>query len=125
MTSELEVKPLPKDLYDRAKNLSVGKIELQFSGGSDEGHMNAQLSLILSPLKDKNELLEIENLEQDVHDWMEKTWNYSGAGDGTDYGDDITYDLVENTVSTSCWCYVREDSDASSEILLVEKEKNE
>ena len=122
--SDVEVKPLPKSLYDRAKKLNVTKIYLEFSGGSDEGHMYARLEQAKLN-NEKCEPLKVENLEQDVLDWMEKTWHYSGAGDGSDYGDDLTYDLVENTVSTACWYYERQDTDLGDETLLIEREEDE
>ncbi len=127
--SDVEVKPLPKDLYDRAKKLNVTKIYLEFSGGSDEGHMHVRLEQSLNTGRSVRDNVgiwyspKVEKLEQDVMDWMETTWHYGGGGDGRDYGDDLTYDLVENTVSTSSWHYERQDTDLGEEILLIEREE--
>jgi hypothetical protein len=44
-----------------------------------------------------------QDFANQVEDWAWEVYSYSGAGDGSDYGDDITYDLVKNKVSTSEW----------------------
>lgn len=88
--------PLPKSLYEKAKSLGVEKIFLSFSGGSDEGH----LSVDLQPgLDDANSYAFLNEIE----DWAFDAYAYGGAGDGNDYGDDVTYDLVEKTASHSEW----------------------
>lgn len=88
--------PLPKSLYEKAKELGVEKILLEFSGGSDEGFLSVSIEPGLDEDDDKAFLNEIES-------WAYDAYSYDGAGDGNDYGDGVTYDLVENTASHSGW----------------------
>jgi hypothetical protein len=44
-------------------------------------------------------------------------YEYSGAGDGTDYGDNITYNLVEGKVTTQEWCHVEQLGEAYNDTL--------
>ncbi len=37
---DLEPKPLKKEIFDKARELGIAKIELGFQGGSDEGWVN-------------------------------------------------------------------------------------
>jgi hypothetical protein len=88
----MRAEPLKKELYTKAKELGVEKIILQFSGGNDEGNLNVDLEPEWS-----------QDFANQVEGWAWEVYSYSGAGDGSDYGDDITYDLVKNKVSTSEW----------------------
>jgi len=36
----MNIEPLNKELYNRAKALGITSIELGFSGGNDEGYLN-------------------------------------------------------------------------------------
>lgn len=88
----MKAESLKKEIYNKAKELGVEKIILQFSGGNDEGHLNVDLEPEWN-----------QDFANQVEDWAWEVYSYSGAGDGSDYGDDITYDLVKNKVSTSEW----------------------
>jgi hypothetical protein len=97
----MEAKPLSKDIYNKAKELGVEKIILQFSGGSDEGYLNVELVG-----EDSHEYRFDEKaviFVQEIDTWAWEVYHYSGAGDGSNYGDNITYDLVEGKVSTEEW----------------------
>jgi len=91
----MQAEPLSKDIYNKAKELGVEEILLQFSGGSDEGYLEVRLT----PNDDIH-------LEQEIEDWAWKVYRYSGAGEGTDYGDNIVYDLKNNEVRTIEWVHV-------------------
>jgi hypothetical protein len=97
----MEAKPLSKTIYNKAKKEGVEKIILQFSGGSDEGYLNIEL------LGEGSESLRYDekarDFAQEIEDWAWEVYHYSGAGDGSNYGDNITYDLVEGKVSTEEW----------------------
>ena len=88
----MEAQPLSKKIYNKAKKLGVEQIVLEFSGGSDEGYLHVGLA----PEQDYDFAQEIEN-------WAWEVYSYSGAGDGSNYGDNITYDLVKGEVSTEEW----------------------
>lgn len=109
----MEIEPLSKEIYNKAKALGITKIVLNFSGGSDEGYLN----VTLYPW-DQNKSDEHNKLNAEVENWAWDVYSYSGAGDGNDYGDDIEYDLENNKVSSQEWYTARTDGD-SAEIDLV------
>lgn len=110
----MEAKPLSKDIYDIAKELGVTEIILHFSGGSDEGYLNIDINTPKDVSKEK-----VHKLEDKVEGWAWDSYSYGGAGDGTDYGDDIVYDLETNTVSIQEWGYVKKYSGVESYKLEV------
>lgn len=97
--------PLPRKIYDKAKELEVISILLQFSGGNDEGRLNVNIHSV-QPWS-----AQLGSLEHEVEDWAWEAYSYSGAGDGSDYGDDIDYNIENNKVTTSNWYTVRKDSE--------------
>lgn len=107
--------PLSKAIYEKAKELGVDKIILKFSGGSDEG--NLYVETIPYDLSD-------DNFQSEIEDWAWEVYDYSGAGDGTDYGDDIVYDLKNGKVSTSEWFHVvKEEKGGTSKLKIEEDEE--
>ena len=97
----MEAKPLSKIIYNKAKELGIEKIVLQFSGGSDEGY----LEIILAGKESYDYRFDemAKDFEREIEEWAWDTYHYSGAGDGNNYGDNITYDLVKGEVSTEEW----------------------
>ena len=119
----MTAQPIPKAIYDKAKKEGVEKIILQFSGGSDEGHLNIELIV-----EDSHEYLydkKARDFEKEIEDWAWKAYEYNGAGDGTDYGDDITYNLETNEVSTEEWYHVVEKSGNKWSNLEIAEEEEE
>jgi hypothetical protein len=104
-TSDVTPQPLPMKFMTRALSLGVSKIRLNFSGGSDEGHLNTDF------MNDNGGYMRIyggENqglidLENEIETWVWDTYHYNGAGDGSSYGDIICYNLEEGTVTTETW----------------------
>ena len=105
----MRAEPLKKEIYNKAKELGIKKIILRFSGGSDEGNLDVDMT------PDWN-----QDLASDIEDWAWDAYSYSGAGDGSDYGDNIEYDLVKGKVSTSEWYTTISDGDAYSSNLQIE-----
>lgn len=104
-SSDITPPPLPLKFMTRALAADIELIIINWSGGSDEGHLSVNL-------KDKNgETLSswgahrplIETLFADIEGWCYDTMDYGGAGDGRSYGDIIRYNLKEGTVSTETW----------------------
>lgn len=118
--------PLPKKLYDRAKQLGLVEIILEFSGGSDEGYLTVLTgeNPPQAPEKHYNDP-NLKAFHQEVEDWAWSVYDYSGTGDGSDYGDDITYDLEHDKVTYSEWCMVREDQPTEEMKLECDNEENE
>ncbi len=104
----MNIEPLPTTIRNRAIALGITAIHLHFNGGNDEGNLDIQFKG-----GDSREL------EQAVDDWVWKTYDYSGAGDGTDYGDDITYDLETMRVTQNSWCMERKDDVEHKQALVL------
>jgi hypothetical protein len=108
----MKIEPLSKAIHEKALSLGVTSIELQFSGGSDEAYLN----VILSGGKDT------QKFEQEVEEWAYCAYNYGGAGDGNDYGDNITYDLINKKATAEEWMMERTTGDSSEDDLEISEE---
>lgn len=106
----MEVQPLRKDLFERAKELGITSIALHFSGGSDEGFLNMEFG------GDVDVPAEFQN---EIDTWAFEAYDYGGTGDGTEYGDDIEYDLVKMTATSQSWCHVAEYGDSSEGVFSI------
>lgn len=103
--SDMTPQPLPLRFMTRALSLGAIKIKLNFSGGSDEGHLNIDF------MNSEGQYLYtygegpegLRDLENEIDDWVWNTYHYNGAGDGRSYGDIICYNLEEGTVTTEVW----------------------
>lgn len=108
----MEAQPLPQKLYNRCKELAVNKIEIEFSGGSDEGYLH----VILTPDHSEN-----KSLELDIEDWAWKTYEYNGAGDGSSYGDNYIYNLDTMKMQHQQWYHVFQKEDFNKVDLELDK----
>ncbi len=104
----MKVKPLKKKLYTKAKELGVKNIILQFSGGSDEGNLNVELEPEWN-----------QEFANEVEDWAWEVYSYNGAGDGSDYGDNIDYDIKNGKVTTSEWFTSYQTNENEAENLKI------
>lgn len=109
----MTIEPLNKDIYNKALELGIERITLRFSGGSDEG----MLDVDVAPWNEKTAKLIV-----DIENWAWDVYSYSGAGDGSDYGDDVEYDLVNKRVSSSEWYTARQDGDSAEIDLAIDDE---
>lgn len=103
-----QIQPLPKALYDQLVEAGIDSFELQFQGGSDEGY----LEVVTTPY----------GLDPDrkIEDWAWSAYGYSGAGEGSSYGDDITYDLKNKTASCHEWYMDRVEGGTEEGELEIE-----
>ena len=111
----MNIEPLNKEIYEKAKTLGVERIVLNFSGGSDEGYLNVTLYPWNNSKDD-----DLNDLSAEVENWGYDAYDYSGAGDGSEYGDDIEYDLVNHTASSQEWYMERTEGDSAEVKLAVE-----
>ena len=104
-----EIVALPKSIYNKAIELNVGKIILHWSGGSDVGYLNISLygKDNSDPKNGDNKSTSDYTFSDEIESWAEAAYDYNGAGDGTDYGDDVTYDINKKTIAISSWCLER------------------
>ena len=104
-SSDITPPPLPLKFMTRALTADIELIVINWSGGSDEGHLNVNLKgkdgKTFSLWTDNDPLL--QPLFADIEEWCYDTMDYNGAGDGSSYGDIIRYNLKEGTVSTETW----------------------
>lgn len=107
------IQPLPHRIAAKAKQLKIEIITLNFSGGSDEGCLNVDVDSSQEMVVPHEFLSEIEN-------WAWDAYSYSGAGDGSDYGDDITYNLKDGTASCQDWWTDRREGQTQSIPLEVD-----
>jgi hypothetical protein len=113
---------LPKNLYNRAKKLKIKEIHLNFRGGNDEGFL--EVYIVEEKLKKNSEELlstakknsALNQLEADIQEWAFDAYDYSGAGEGNEYGDDIMYDLVKMKASSSSWFTSRVEGTKENDI---------
>lgn len=118
-----ELKPLPKQIYDKALSLGIEKFYLTLEGGSDEGVLDVDW-LGNNEVLNKN-ASGLRELEKEIEDWFWDNHDYSGAGDGNPYGEDIIIDLKENKVQISEWYTTRVDGEQSITELKIEKKAEE
>lgn len=112
----MNAQPLPQHLYEKAIELGIKEIQLQWSGGSDNGY----LEINTEPYGSSN-----SGFNQELEDWAWDAYSYSGAGDGSEYGDNITYDLHLREVRTEEWFMVRETHDGPTEELELQTPEGE
>ena len=106
-------KPLTKELKEKLVGLGVDKFDVDWSGGCDEGYGDVSITWNKATERVRSFFGEYANPERTgrekeaydlLYDWaIVKGW-YSGAGDGTDYGDTFIYDLQAGTVEHTEWC---------------------
>ena len=118
---------LSKELFNRAKKLDVVSFTLHWEGGSDEGYLYIDFEIaekrrngqgVYTLRETKPEYYrQLQAWEEDLESWAQETFAYGGAGVGTRYGDDYTYDLVEKTVTHSEWWMERQEGGYSSDTL--------
>lgn len=93
---DLEPKPLKKEIFDKARELGITEIQLEFQGGSDEGWVYVNC---IHPAGSG----EFQKFAGEIEEWVWQVYDYSGAGEGTDYGDNITYKVAEAVEENGTW----------------------
>jgi hypothetical protein len=109
----MEIEPLSKKIFKKAMSLGITEIHLNFSGGSDEGYVNVHFGEYSSEHNSE--------FAQEIEEWVWEAYDYSGAGDGSDYGDNVIYDLVNKTATSDSWYMARTEGDSQSGDLEIAK----
>lgn len=98
------IQPLPARIVAKAKQLKIEIITLNFSGGSDEGCLNVDVDSSQDTVAPRRAWTSApQDFLREIENWAWEAYIYSGAGDGTAYGDDITYDLKAGKASCQDW----------------------
>jgi hypothetical protein len=90
----MKIVPLSKEIVEECKENKVECVKLEFTGGSDEGYLNVDML----PWKEN-----LESLCKKIEEWAWQHYEYSGAGCGGDYGDDISYNIADNSAMHEYW----------------------
>jgi hypothetical protein len=108
---------LARELYAKLRGAGIIRVDINWSGGSDEGNLDVNLYRAREeyPVDDRT-------LSSAVEEWAYDAFDYSGAGDGNDYGDDYVYDLIAHTVTHSEWFHQRVEGDTAREPLELDGE---
>lgn len=133
---------LPREIYAAAFDLDVTAIHLHFSGGNDEGNLNVDVDTKerefltayqaeykaqadgADEAEEKRQLALFACITK-IENWANEAYDYSGAGDGNDYGDDITYDLARNKIVSTEWFMRRQEDDPIETPLKIAKKTKE
>lgn len=110
-----EIAPITKSLHKKLVDAGVTSFDLKFSGGDDQGYLTVHME------KD-SEYFYDETLDELIQDWAWNAYSYSGAGDGSEYGDTYTYNLKTGEVTHDSWHTVREhDTDSPVKLKIVKE----
>ena len=107
------IQPLPARIVAKAKQLKIEIIKLNFSGGSDEGYLDVDVD-------SSQEMVVPQDFLNEIETWAWDVYSYGGAGDGNDFGDDITFDLKASTASCHDWYTARSEGQTQSMPLEVD-----
>lgn len=94
---DLEPRPLKKEIFNKAREFGITEIHLEFQGGSDEGYVYVTCT---HPAGGYGEF---HKFQQEIEEWVWQVYEYNGAGDGRDYGDNITYKVGEAVEENGTW----------------------
>lgn len=114
--------PLPRELYKKALQKKIQKIVLEFEGGDDEGCLHINF------WDQQGEWVYDERLAKKIEKWAWDAYDYSGAGDGSRYGDKVVYNLEKMTVTVDEWWQVIKvevEKGVPQKLELVDKENEE
>jgi hypothetical protein len=94
---------LPEHTKKDCLKFGINKIVLQFEGGDDEGFLNIDISFKEGTKLEEYQSHQLGDLKSNLYDWAWQSYSYSGAGVGNRYGDNITYDLENDTKTAERW----------------------
>lgn len=114
-----DIEPITKGLYDKLIDAGVTSFTLKFSGGDDQGYLTVEM-------RKDSEYFYDETLDELIQDWAFDAYSYGGAGDGSEYGDNYTYNLQTNEVTHDSWHTVQEyDKGDTVKMEIVDKTNEE
>jgi hypothetical protein len=117
----MQAQPLNKKIYEKALALGIVEINLNFQGGNDEGYLYVHC---LKEVTDDNGNVKKgseSSLDAEIEEWAWTVYSYSGAGEGSDYGDNIVYDLKDKTITTQEWYHTAHYDDPEEQEFALEE----
>lgn len=106
--------PLPKNILEECKKQGVTSFTLQFTGGNDEGYLDVEFDT-----RKGGYHAGLNDLSKFIESWAWDVYGYNGAGDGNEYGDSITYDLVQNKIQMLEWWHSRQEAHSEPEKIVI------
>ena len=108
--------PIPKELFELCEEECISEVIISWEGGSDEGYVTVKAWkeyeekswYKASQERSDVEKAVIEVIENKFEDWAGEH-SYSGAGEGSPYGHDLTIDILNKKMSAEHWYMVRVD----------------
>jgi len=94
---------LPEHMKKDCVKLGMTKVVLQFEGGDDEGFLNIDVTLKEGTNLEEHQSHQLEDLKGNLYSWAWEVYHYSGAGVGNRYGDNVIYDLENDTTTVERW----------------------
>ena len=91
------------DLKPKLLALGIKSFRIEWSGGSDEGFLEVYVYTDEEQTESGHENGAARAAHKMITEWANDAWAYSGAGDGTSYGDNFTYYLVSCRVECEEW----------------------
>jgi hypothetical protein len=112
----MEIKPFPHNLALALAEKEIERVEISFSANGDEAYVDIGLytddGRLWGMVHHKN-----VDLRRVLLEWVADAYEYSGDGEG--YGDVVTYDFLNNTVTHVYWYDEREEGESSKHELVV------
>lgn len=127
--SKISIGPthMSRELLEEAKRLGIETISVDLSGGSDEAFVD--VSFDAGSTDDKEIERARSALEESVREVVEDTvcdkYGFSGAGEGTDYGDEYEYHINSGTITKREWSYRRVDEEEEKIEMSVRESESE
>jgi len=117
----MDVLPLPKKIYDQCKAAGITNIGLHWSGGGGDACLYASLSdCVGDTYHQPRGIAAWDTLREEIENWAYNESDYCGAGDGTEYGDDVVYDLVNHKVTTRSWFHKPHYDPAITNVMEIQ-----
>lgn len=116
----MNIEPLNSEIIKIAKLLGISVITLEFSGGSDEGYLSVEISPWPKSKAGKDAAAALVNT---IEKWAWDAYDYNGAGDGQDYGDNIVYEIFADKVRATHneWYMVQKEGDPTSQTFSIDE----
>ena len=103
----------------QARDMGINTLYVFLEGGSDEGFVETRFERPTTELAKEMRLAWVK-LEEDIKEYIYDNHPYSGAGDGTPYGEEYTYNFADNSVEGFEWSMQRHDSPILSTPIAYE-----
>ena len=111
-----QIAPIPKELFELCEEECISEVIICWEGGSDEGYVTVtawkegEEKNWYKASQERNDVVKavIEVIEKKFEDWADNH-RYSGAGEGSPYGHDLTIDILNKKMSCEQWWMQRVD----------------